>query len=248
MKKFLEKFSKYYIIFLVYALIGWLYEVFLLWFVMSPYKFVNRGVLLGPFLPIYGFGVLLLLVCLQKFMKKKHTLENPINLVVSLITLVSFIYITIIEYTTPKIYSVGVLFKNYGIQLVLTNIVVIIAVFLLTKLYPKLKKINVTPVLVFLGIWILTTVLEYVSHLAIDKLFGNLLWDYSKDFLNINARVNWDASRNFAIGGTLLLYTVQPLIEKFLNKIKLKTRYIIVLVIGIPMLLDFILHVILKVI
>jgi len=248
MKKFLEKFSKYYIIFLVYALIGWLYEVFLLWFVMSPYKFVNRGVLLGPFLPIYGFGVLLLLVCLQNFMKKKHTLENPINLVVSLITLVSFIYITIIEYTTPKIYSVEVLFKNYGIQLVLTNIVVIIAVFLLTKLYPKLKKINVTPVLVFLGIWILTTVLEYVSHLAIDKLFGNLLWDYSKDFLNINARVNWDASRNFAIGGTLLLYTVQPLIEKFLNKIKLKTRYIIVLVIGIPMLLDFLLHVVLKLI
>ena len=248
MKKFLEKFSKYYIIFLVYALIGWLYEVFLLWFVMEPYKFVNRGVLLGPFLPIYGFGVLLLLVCLQNFMKKKHTLENPINLVVSLITLVSFIYITIIEYTTPKIYSVVVLFKNYGIQLVLTNLVVIIAVFLLTKIYPKLKKINVTPVLVFLGIWILTTVLEYVSHLAIDKLFGNLLWDYSKDFLNINARVNWDASRNFAIGGTLLLYTVQPLIDKFLNKTKIKTRYIIVLVIGIPMLLDFILHVILKVI
>ncbi len=248
MKKFLEKFSKYYIIFLVYALIGWLYEVFLLWFVMSPYKFVNRGVLLGPFLPIYGFGVLLLLVCLQNFMKKKHTLENPINLVVSLITLVSFIYITIIEYTTPKIYSVEVLFKNYGIQLVLTNIVVIIAVFLLTKLYPKLKKINVTPVLVFLGIWILTTVLEYVSHLAIDKLFGNLLWDYSKDFLNINARVNWDASRNFAIGGTLLLYTIQPLIDKFLKKTSKKTKYIIALIIGIPMLLDFLLHVVLKVI
>lgn len=248
MKKFLETISKYYIIFLVYALIGWLYEVFLLWFIMSPYKFVNRGVLLGPFLPIYGFGVLLLLVCLQKFMKKKHTIENPLYLITSVITVVSFIFITIIEYTTPKIYSVAVLFKNHGIQLVLTNLVVLIAVYLITKLYPKLKKINVTPILVFLAIWILTTVLEYVSHLAIDKLFGNLLWDYSKDFLNINARVNWDASRNFAIGGTLLLYTVQPLIDKLLNKTKIKTRYIICLIIGIPMLLDFILHVVLKVI
>jgi uncharacterized membrane protein len=248
MKKFLEKFSNYYIIFLVYALIGWLYEVFLMWFVFEPYKFVNRGVLLGPFLPIYGFGVLLLLVCVQKFMKKKHTLENPIYLIISSITVVSFIYITIIEYTTPKIYSVEVLFKNYGIQLVLTNIVIILALFLLTKLYKKLSKINVTPVLVFLIIWILTTLLEYVSHLVIDKCFGNILWDYSKDFLNINARVNWDASRNFAIGGTLLLYTIQPLIDKFLNKTKLKTRYIIALVIGIPMLLDFLLHVVLKVI
>ena len=248
MKKVLETLSKYYIIFLVYAFIGWLYEVFLLWFIMEPYKFVNRGVLLGPFLPIYGFGVLLLLICLQKFMKKRHTLENPLYLIVSVITVVSFITITIIEYTTPKIYSVAVLFKDYGIKIVLTNLVVLVTVACITKIYPKLKKINVTPILVFLAIWILTTVLEYVSHLAIDKLFGNLLWDYSKDFLNINARVNWDASRNFAIGGTLLLYTIQPLIDKFLNKTKEKTKYIIALVIGIPMLLDFILHVVLKVI
>ena len=248
MKKFLEKFSNYYIIFLVYALIGWLYEVFLMWFVFEPHKFVNRGVLLGPFLPIYGFGVLLLLVCLKKFMEKKHTLENPINLVVSLITLVSFIYITIIEYTTPKIYSVAVLFKTYGLPLILTNIVVLITVFLLTKLYPKLKKINTNIVIVFLAIWILTTLLEYVSHYVIDKYFGQLLWDYSKDFLNINARVNWDASRNFAIGGTLLLYTIQPLIDKFLKKTSKKTKYTIALVIGIPMLLDFLLHVVLKVI
>lgn len=246
MKKFLDKFSNYYIIFLVYALIGWLYEVFLMWFVFEPHKFVNRGVLLGPFLPIYGFGVLLLIVCLKKFMSKKHTLENPINLVVSVITLVSFITITIIEYTTPKIYSVAVLFKNYGIKLILTNLVVLVTVVYITKLYPKLKKINITPILVFLAIWIITTVLEFVSHYVIDTYFHQLLWDYSKDFLNINARVNWDASRNFAIGGTIALYAIQPLVDKFLKKSKKKN--IIALVIGIPMLLDFLLHVVFKVI
>ena len=248
MKKFLDKFSNYYIIFLVYALIGWLYEVFLMWFVFEPHKFVNRGVLLGPFLPIYGFGVLLLIVCLKKFMSKKHTLENPINLVVSVITLVSFITITIIEYTTPKIYSVAVLFKNYGIKLILTNLVVLVTVVCITKLYPKLKKINVTPILVFLAIWIITTVLEFVSHYVIDTYFHQLLWDYSKDFLNINARVNWDASRNFAIGGTIALYAIQPLVDKFLKKTQNKTKNIIALVIGIPMILDFILHVVLKLI
>ena len=248
MKNVLEKFSNYYIIFLVYALIGWLYEVFLMWFVFEPYKFVNRGVLLGPFLPIYGFGVLLLLICLKKFMSKKHTLENPLYLIIATITIVSFIYITIIEYTTPKIYRVDQLFNNYGIQLILTNIVVIVAIFLLTKINKKIQKIDTTIVLVFLAIWILTTVLEYVSHFAIDKFSGQLLWDYSKDFLNINARVNWDASRNFAIGGTLLLYTIQPLIDKFLKNTKVKTKYIITLIIGIPMLLDFLLHVVLKVI
>jgi len=246
MKKILEKFSDCYIIFLVYALIGWLYEVFLMWFVFEPHKFVNRGVLLGPFLPIYGFGVLFLLFFLHKFMKKTHTLKNAIYLIISVATLVSFIYITIIEYTTPKIYHVTALFNNYGLPLILTNLVVIIAVFLLTKVNKKLESTDVTLILVFLAIWIITTVLEYVSHFAIDKFTGNLLWDYSKDFLNINARVNWDASRNFAIGGTIALYIIQPLINKFLNKINIKTKYIIVLLIGIPMVIDLIFHTILK--
>ena len=111
-----------------------------------------------------------------------------------------------------------------------------------------LSILVLTIVLVFLLIWIITTLIEYVSHFAIDKLTGNLLWDYTKDFLNINARVNWDASRNFAIGGTFLLYTVQPLLEKLLKKLKDKQKLIITLVIGIPMLLDFIFHVIFKVI
>ena len=67
-----------------------------------------------------------------------------------------------------------------------------------------------------------------------------MLWDYTYDFLNINKRVNWDASRNFAIGGTILLYLVQPYLNKFLEKTDLKYKIIITLVIGIPMIIDFI--------
>ena len=73
-----------------------------------------------------------------------------------------------------------------------------------------------------------------------------MLWDYSKDFLNINKRVNWDASRNFAIGGTALLYGIQPHVDKFLKKSKLNTKLAITLIIGIPMLIDFIVNVVLK--
>ena len=65
-------------------------------------------------------------------------------------------------------------------------------------------------------------------------------------FLNINKRVNWDASRNFAIGGTFLLYTVQPILNKYLPKIKINHKIIITAIIGIPMLIDFIFHTILK--
>ena len=65
-----------------------------------------------------------------------------------------------------------------------------------------------------------------------------MLWDYAKDFLNINRRVNWDASRNFAIGGTFLLYAVQPLVDKLNKKLTWKHKLIFTLVVGIPMLID----------
>ncbi len=251
MKKFQGIFTKYYIIFCVYAFIGWLYEVLWLRYVVPPFKWVNRGVLIGPFLPIYGFGVLILLLFLGRFIKKKHLIKNKIYSSISLTTIITFIYTTIIEYTTtPKILSVVDYLKNYGLLLIIINAIALILVniFITKSKSPKIKNIDTTLILVFLLIWIITTSVEYISHFAIDKLTGKLLWDYTKDFLNINARVNWDASRNFAIGGTVLLYTIQPLLEKILIKLKDNQKLLIALIIGIPMLLDFIFHVVLKVI
>lgn len=251
MKRLKEKFTEYYIIFCVYALIGWLYEVLWLRYIVPPYKWINRGVLIGPFLPIYGFGVLILLFFLGRFIKKKHLVKNKIYSSISLTTIITFIYTTIIEYTTtPKTLSVVDYLKNYGLLLIIINVIALILVntFITKSKSPKIKNIDITLILVFLLIWIITTSVEYISHFAIDKLSGKLLWDYTKDFLNINARVNWDASRNFAIGGTILLYTIQPLLEKILIKLNDNQKLLITLIVGIPMLLDFIFHVFLKVI
>ena len=239
-------FSNYYIIFCVYALIGWIYEVS--WYLIMEHRFVNRGVLFGPFLPIYGFGILILLFLLRGFMKKKHFLHKIVYSSISLFTITTFIVTTIIEYTTPKIYRVDYFLEHYGLLLFFINLIVIIGVnlFLYFSKNEKMKKIDVTIVIVFLLIWIITTLIEYVSHYFIDVYSHKMLWDYSRDFLNINKRVNWDASRNFAIGGTLLLYTVQPLLDKFLNYCKKNIKYIGVLIVGSVMLVDFIVNVVLK--
>lgn len=236
--KVLNVFTDNYIIFCVYALIGWIYEVS--WYLIVEHRFVNRGVLFGPFLPIYGFGILILLLILKNFMKNKHLASNPIYLSVSLATIVTFIYTTIVEYSTPKIYRVDYFLNNYGLGLLLINLLVIIIGNLIVQKSRKMKKINLNVILVFLAIWIITTLIEYVSHWFIDRYFGKMLWDYTYDFLNINKRVNWDASRNFAIGGTLLLFLVQPYLNKFLDKTNLKYKVIITLIIGIPMIIDFI--------
>ena len=95
MRKLVSFIINNYLIFCIYAFIGWIYEVSLI--LIRDHKFVNRGVLFGPFLPIYGFGILILLLILKRFMNKKHLLNNFIYSTISIFTVVTFITITIIE-------------------------------------------------------------------------------------------------------------------------------------------------------
>ena len=85
MKKLKDVFFDNYIIFCVYAFIGWIYEVS--WYLIVKHEFINRGVLFGPFLPIYGFGILILLFLLRKFMSKRHNISNVWYSFISLFTL-----------------------------------------------------------------------------------------------------------------------------------------------------------------
>ena len=62
-----------------FALVGWLWEVSL--HLISDGEFVNRGVLHGPWLPIYGTGALLVLVLLNLF-RKKPALEFILTVLV----------------------------------------------------------------------------------------------------------------------------------------------------------------------
>lgn len=55
-------------LFFSFSMIGWIWEVSL--HLISDGEFVNRGVLQGPWLPIYGTGGILILILLNKFREK----------------------------------------------------------------------------------------------------------------------------------------------------------------------------------
>lgn len=61
----LIKAERYFFYFLSYSVLGWLYEVFLE-VVVYRWGFSNRGVLFGPYCPIYGVGALVLVLSLRK--------------------------------------------------------------------------------------------------------------------------------------------------------------------------------------
>ena len=62
----LEKIEIYIILFAIYSVIGWIMEITLGF--AQKRKFVNRGFLIGPYCPIYGFGGVAITILLSNFM------------------------------------------------------------------------------------------------------------------------------------------------------------------------------------
>lgn len=154
----LEKVRKYLIYFMLYSIIGWIYEVFLE-VVIYKWGFSNRGVLFGPYCVIYGFSSLIFIITLNKLKKKK------INI----------------------------------------------------------RKISITPVLVFLGIVAISTIIELIGSYIMEFTVGNWMWDYTRFQFNFQGRIALNPSLRFGIGGMIFLYVFQPIFEKFTNKISTKT-------------------------
>lgn len=65
--KYYRTFRNYMECFLVFSLSGWLYEVIWCGLIEQNMGFINRGFLFGPWLPIYGFGMIIILELLKRF-------------------------------------------------------------------------------------------------------------------------------------------------------------------------------------
>ncbi len=81
------KLSDLILIFFTVAMVGWLWEIMLC--LIYEERLVNKGTMMGPWLPIYGYGAVLILVLLKKFRKK------PLNLF-----LMAFLICGLLEYGT----------------------------------------------------------------------------------------------------------------------------------------------------
>lgn len=58
-----------FLYFLLYSFIGWVYEVFLE-VVVYRWGYADRGVLFGPYCPVYGVGALLFVLCFGRLMAR----------------------------------------------------------------------------------------------------------------------------------------------------------------------------------
>lgn len=61
----MQTFLFYFIVFIIYSFLGWLSEV-IYGFAIDK-KIINRGFLIGPICPIYGFGAIFMILYLVKY-------------------------------------------------------------------------------------------------------------------------------------------------------------------------------------
>ena len=61
----MEKICLFFILFLIYSIIGWCIEVVNSF--IKEKKFVNRGFLLGPYCPIYGYSAIIMIFYLEQY-------------------------------------------------------------------------------------------------------------------------------------------------------------------------------------
>lgn len=96
--------------FIFYSIIGWIYEELL--FIIEDNVLCNRGVLFGPWLPIYGFGGLVIVGIFYRFKEKKVKIVK-INIRPILLFIESVVFATLVElFTTYIIDFTGGNFKN----------------------------------------------------------------------------------------------------------------------------------------
>lgn len=76
-----------FLTFIIYSFVGWLYET--IGNIILNKKFVNRGFLIGPWIPIYGLGALFLIIITRNFTDKPFFL-----------TIFTILLFSILEYVT----------------------------------------------------------------------------------------------------------------------------------------------------
>ena len=158
---------KWLLLFYLYCFIGWIWESCYVY--LKKHKWINRGFLKRPLLPIYGSGAIVVLI-------STLTVENNLILVF------------------------------------------------------------------FIGV-ISATILEYITGVAMEKLFHVRYWDYSKEPFNINGHICLISSLAWGVFSVLLVRFVNPNIARLViiipNGISEVISYIITVFITIDAVQSF---------
>ncbi len=93
---------------------------------------------------------------------------------------------------------------------------------------------------VFLGAMFITSLLEYVTGWAMEKIFHQTWWDYSNRRFNIHGRVCLRNSTLFGLLGLVLFFDIHPKVSSLLTSLSFDLKLGFLIALGIYLTVDFI--------
>ena len=79
-------------------------------------------------------------------------------------------------------------------------------------------------VVVFAAVVALTTVVELIASYLLEWTTGGWLWDYTRYRIQWQGRICLSASLRFGVAGMVVLYGLQPLLERGMARLGEKRR------------------------
>ena len=102
-ERLIMSFKIYFILFMLYSIVGWICEEIV---TFDPKKgFINRGFLLGPYCPIYGFSAIFMTILLNKF-------SNSLA-IFSLALIICSTVEYLSSYVMEKLFNASMVFHDY---------------------------------------------------------------------------------------------------------------------------------------
>ncbi len=132
----------------------------------------------------------------------------------------------------------GVLFGPYCVVYGFGAVILLLTLSGLMKQKRKLGSVNITPVLVFVGIVVITTVIELIASYIMEFTMGEWMWDYTRFSFNFQGRIALNPSIRFGIGGMVILYLLHPLARKLTEKASTKAQRILALIFLVVLVAD----------
>lgn len=99
-------------------------------------------------------------------------------------------------------------------------------------------RVNLMPAVVFLAVVALTTVVELIASYLLEWTTGGWLWDYTRYTIQWQGRICLSASLRFGVGGMVILYGLQPLLEKGVGRLGGRRRRVVFAVLFTVFVLD----------
>lgn len=179
----MEKFSLYFILFLIYSFMGWSIEV--VNSLISEKKFVNRGFMLGPYCPIYGYSAIIMVLYLDQY-------RDNVLTVFLLAVVVCSVVEYLVSYVMEKLFNArwwDYSNKKFNIngRVCLTNaflfgiLGVILVYFINPFLYGLLSKVNTKVLMIISIILLVLFVIDFITSMGVTCKLKNSMKRIKKD-------------------------------------------------------------------